>query len=471
MESVGAARAVLGRLAEMSGLFRKRKNTPPNDVPEVAVGGAVPAHFDGSQTTYITGDRERDTSRVRLLIDSLRDVSGQTDPEELLVSMVDRAVQTVNAERGLLFVRGDDGQPELKVARAANGSALTDTSSWSSREVQGVLDGGPPVCKRADDGADFDPSQSMISLNIRSVMCVPLNVREEIFGAIYVDARATERPFQKSDLRFFEAFADMLSIVWTNRQVMEERLQAERMQRDLELVREIQGNLVPTNALHEDGFSMCGKVIPASEAGGDYFDFFKTKSNRLAMAVGDVSGHGAGPALFMSGARAYLRAYCQSSVSPGRILRKINAHLTGDMGDDMFMSMFLCVVDPETREFFYANAGHPNPLLIRGSDGHIEHYKRTGMALGVEDDVDWEERGPYRLDPGDTVVMFTDGIVEMRLGDEQYGIARLAESVQRHKQLASAELVEALIADAISWAGLTGPAADDLTVAVLRADG
>ena len=217
---------------------------------------ASTALFDGSQTSYITGDRERDSNRVRLLIDSLREVSSQQAPGELLESMVDRAVQVVRAERGLLFTQGDDGQPVLRVGRAANASDLPEDSTWSQSEIQGVMETGKSVCKRADDGADFDPSQSMINLNIRSVMCVPLKYQDSLEGAIYVDARASERPFQKSDLRFFEAFADMLSIIWTNRRVMEERMKTERMQRDLELVSEIQSNLFPGAELRSDWLSM-----------------------------------------------------------------------------------------------------------------------------------------------------------------------------------------------------------------------
>ncbi len=456
----------------MCGLFRRKKPSPPHEVPDLpASGDPATVFFDGAQTTYITGDRERDSSRVRLLIDSLGEVSRQMDPDKLLESMVDRAVKVVGAERGLLFTRDSESDtPVLRVGRAADGQELPKGATWSTREIQSVLETGEAICKKADDGKDFDPSQSMISLNIRSVMCVPLKFQDALEGAIYVDARASERPFQKADLRFFEAFADMLSIVWTNRRVTEERVLSERMQRDLELVREIQGNLFPSTELKSHGMTMCGRVIPATEAGGDYFDFFKTKSNFLAMAIGDVSGHGAGPALFMSGARAYLRAYSQTAESPKVILRRLNRHLAGDMGDDMFMSMFLCVVDQESRDFYYANAGHPNPILLHSTTGELEDYKITGMALGVEDDADWGERGPYQLDPGDTVVMFTDGILEMRRGDEQYGRTRLGESILKHNQMPATELVEALIADAIDWAGLTGPADDDITLAVLRAD-
>lgn len=451
----------------MSALFRRKKQPPPPPPPAV---DPETAFIDGSQTTYITGDKQRDTDRVRLLIDSLRAVSSKTDPDELLDVMVDRAVQTVKAERGLLFTADESRQAVLRVARSADGTDLpTDTTTFSSQVVQSVLDGGESVCKREDEGGDFDPSQSMINLNIRAVMCVPLVFQGKRQGVIYVDARASERLFARGDLRFFEAFADMLSIVWMNRRAMEEQLRAERMRRDLELVREIQGHLLPLYPLHENGYSLCGQVISADEAGGDYFDFFHTKDERLAMAVGDVSGHGAGPALFMSSARAYLRSYFRRETAPGNVLDRLNQHLSQDMGDDMFMSMFVCVLDPETREFHYSNAGHPVPILARG-DGSLEDYKLTGMALGVDDEAQFGERGPYKLEPGDTVVMFTDGIIELRKGDEQYGRERLGESIKNRRSQAAEEILEGIMKDALDWAGLERSDQDDLTVAVLRAD-
>jgi serine phosphatase RsbU (regulator of sigma subunit) len=425
---------------------------------------------DGSQTLYVTGDARRDTDRIRLLVDSLREVSSTTDPDELLVSMVDRAVKLVGAERGLLFMSDDEGRPTLRVARAAGGKDLPRGAAFSTKVVEGVFNGGKSVCEKIDESGGFDPSRSMIDLNIRAVMCVPLVAQEERLGVLCVDSRASDRTFSRSDLRYFEAFADMLAIVWTNRRVIEERLRAERMRQDLELARSIQRNLVPERPLVEEGYSMCGRVLPAAETGGDYFDFFRTRDNLLAMAVGDVSGHGIGAALIMSAARAYLRAFCQHNSSPRTILRRVNRALGGDISSDLFMSMFLCVLDPRTRDFFYANAGQTNPVLLHGDTLETEDYRVTGMALGVEQETDYEERGPFRLNPGDTVVMFSDGLTELRRGDEQYGRARVIESIKRHAGGTAEDMLEGIFRDALEWSQGDDMHPDDLTVAVLRAD-
>jgi serine phosphatase RsbU (regulator of sigma subunit) len=450
----------------MSGLFRRSKPKPPPE-PEPA---SVDEFGEPSQTTYITGDYEVDTGRVRMLIDSLREVSTEQDPNTLLVTMVDRAIQTVGAERGLLLTLDAEGKPVLSIGRTASGQDLPAGARWTTQVVQDVLARDEAICQQEGDDQDFDPSQSMINLDIRSVMCVPLQLSDELRGALYVDARASERPFAKTDLRFFQAFADMLKIIWANRTAMEQRIHAERMERDLALVRDIQSYLLPDGAMEDDGYTLVGKVIPADEAGGDYFDYFRTGQGRIAVAVGDVSGHGAGPALIVSGARAYLRSYCQREGSPAEIFEQLNNHLSDDMDDDKFMSMFLGVLCPETHTFQWCNAGHPAPLLVR-ANGSVEECCTSGMALGVDAACTFDSHEGVGLAPGDTVVLYTDGVIELRQGgEEQYSVARLTESIRQRAAGSARELLDGILADAMSWSGSEHPGQDDVTVAVLRRD-
>ncbi|MFT7462798.1 MAG: sigma-B regulation protein RsbU (phosphoserine phosphatase) [Pseudohongiellaceae bacterium] len=448
----------------MSAFFRRSKPKPPPE-PETP---SFQELTETAQTTLITGDREFDTSRVRLLIDSLREVSSEQDSDALLVTMVDRAIATASAERGLLLTPDKNGVPVLAIGRSASGKNLPQGARWTTQVVQDVLARGEAICQQEGDDQDFDPSQSMINLDIRSVMCVPLQLSDQLRGALYVDARASERPFAKTDLRYFQAFADMLKIIWANRAAMEQRILAERMARDLALVRDIQDYLLPNGALEANGYTLVGKVIPADEAGGDYFDYFPTSQGRLAVAVGDVSGHGAGPALIMSGARAYLRSYCQRGGSPAETLSHLNGHLSDDMDDDKFMSMVLGVLSPETHAFEWCNAGHPLPLLVH-ADGSVDECATSGMALGVDEDCTFDRHPVFELAVGDTLVMYTDGVIELRQGgDEQYGMARLTESVRSHVGSDARTVLDAIIADALSWSGSEHPGQDDVTVAVLR---
>jgi serine phosphatase RsbU (regulator of sigma subunit) len=454
----------------MSALFRRRR--PPQPDPQPL---ELPEHLrnlpdqvigDASATMYVAGDAQQANRRIRMLVNSLREVSSTTDPDELLSIMVDRAIGLVGAERGLLFTIGNDGRPTLRVARDSEGNDLPQDGRFSHNVVESVMRTGKAIHEKAD----VDLSQSMVDLNIMSVMCVPLTAADERLGVLYVDTRSGERSFDKSTLRFFEAFADMLAILWNTRRAMEARLEAQRMSQDLDLARTIQANLVPEKPLHVEGYSMCGRVMPATETGGDYFDFFFTRDGQIAMALGDVTGHGIGAALIMAAARAYLRASCQSVSEPGTILRRVNRALSADIADELFMSMFLCVLDPETGNFVYANAGQTNPVLLHAESGETEEFHVTGMALAVADDADYDTRGPYKLQRGDTVVMFSDGLTELRQGEEMYGTERVVESIRRHSTGTAEELMEGIFADALAFAEGAAEPLDDLTVAVLRAD-
>jgi hypothetical protein len=379
----------------MSGLFRRRQEPAATPAPLPPVPPAArpePNAADGSQTLYVSGDRQRDTDRIRLLVDSLREVSSAADHDALLVTMVDRAVALVRAERGMLFTIGPDGAATLRVSRAANGTDLPRAAAYSSKVVESVLGGGKSVCQKVGEDTDFDPSRSMIDLNIRAVMCVPLVARDKRLGVLMVDTRASERTFSRGDLRYFEAIADMLAIVWTNREAEDDRLRGLQMKRDLLVARDI--------------------------------------------------------------------------------LRRMNRSLGGDISADMFMSMFLCVLDPNTREFSYANAGQTKPVLLHAQTLETEDYRVTGTALGVESETDYEERGPFRLEAGDTVVMFSDGLTELRREgqDEQYGRTRVIQSILMHANATAEDLLDALVRDALAWAGNPEEHKDDVTVAVLRAD-
>jgi len=456
----------------MSALFRRRQEPPAAPPPKLP---NLPAPLaDSTQTILVSGNARLDTDRIRMLVESLREVSSAANPDELLVRMVDRALKLVGAERGLLFTVEEGGRPVLRVSRGADGRDLPRDGSFSTKVIETVLAGGKSVCEKIDEAGPFDPSRSMIDLNIRAVMCVPLLSQELRLGVLYVDTRASQRMFSRSDLRYFEAFADMLAMVWTNRRMLEERLASERMRQDLNVARSIQMKILPERPLEREGYSMRGRVVPAEETGGDYFDFFMTRvggsEDKLFMAVGDVSGHGIGAALVMSAARAYLRGYSASSHSPRTILRRLNRALGQDLGADMFMSMFLCVLDPHTRDFTYANAGQTRPVLLRSATLETEEYRLPGTALGVAPGLDYEERGPFRLEPGDSVVMFSDGLTELRRGDELYTRARVIESIRRHGRGSADDLLVGIFADAETWAGEHFAPMDDVTVAVLRAD-
>lgn len=203
------------------------------------------------------------------------------------------------------------------------------------------------------------------------------------------------------------------------------------MQRDLAVAREIQLGLLPTRPPVLAGFDIVGMNRPADQTGGDYYDWQELPDGRLAVALGDVSGHGIGPALVMAVCRAYARSTAPTVPDPEALLNRLNELLHGDLPADRFIT-FVVAVLAEDGSVRLVSAGHGPTLLCRGSTGAVTQFNAHGIPLGINP---VEKYGPMtllNLDEGDVLVMLTDGFFEWRRpGDrEQFGIERIQETLQ-----------------------------------------
>lgn len=240
-------------------------------------------------------------------------------------------------------------------------------------------------------------------------------------------------------------------------------------EREFRAAREIQQHLFPKQPPALPGFEIAGASYPAATASGDYYDYLPMLYGRTGVVIGDVSGHGIGPALLMAITRAYLRLLTSRRENPGEILTVANKTLIDDMGSDRFLTLCLARIDPEKRSLVYANAGHSTAYLLNAA-GELKHpLKRTGIALGWNADATYGDSDPVPLDTGDVLILGTDGIEEaVGTDDSLFGTGRLLEVVRttRHKPAR-------LIVDALYEAtrAFTAHAAqeDDITAIVVKA--
>ena len=222
---------------------------------------------------------------------------------------------------------------------------------------------------------------------------------------------------------------------------------------------EIQQHLFPRKAPQLDGFDIAGASKPAAATGGDYFDYLTTSDSQLALAIGDVSGHGIGPAMLMAETRAYLR-----------ILTRANTMVGEDVGEERFVTMLLAKLDPEKRTLVYASAGH-SPAFILGSDGAVKSkLRRTGMPLGVMQDAEYTVSKPLRLAKGDVLVLLTDGLEETANTEgELFGVDRILQAVHQNRQSKAAKIVESVFETLKDFSG-NPEQVDDLTMIVAKAE-
>lgn len=251
------------------------------------------------------------------------------------------------------------------------------------------------------------------------------------------------------------------------RDVTEGRKAAE-LENSLRLARQVQQRLFPTSPPAVAGFDAWGVSFPAHATGGDYFDFLALPGGSLGLVIGDVSGHGFDSAILMAQTRALVRAAARDGSDPARILTAVNVLLAPDLPENRFVSMIVVEINPETRSFRWANAGHV-PGYVLDQDGRIKaELGSTGTVLGLFGGAAFAtEEGPA-LHRGDTLVLFTDGVTEAEAPDgTMMGTGRALGAVRANTHRPSAEILQALCGTVRAFAA--GAAQhDDITAVACR---
>jgi serine phosphatase RsbU (regulator of sigma subunit) len=287
-------------------------------------------------------------------------------------------------------------------------------------------------------------------------------------AAVFVEIfRKTQRIQQQAELlraleqREHERSMNELKAQW----------QTDRLNQEIQLARQIQQKLFPAAPLPLAGWDIAGASFPAEATGGDYFDYIPMQDGSLATVIADVSGHGFGPALLMAELRAYLRAFLLTRTDVSEIVRLLNRALAADTDGSHFATLFLGKLHPQTRSFVYASAGHSSGYLLN-RDGKLKaEFLSTDIPLGVLPDSDFRAAPQTWLEPGETLVLFTDGLIEAC--DERgvaFGNAGVLEVVNAHRKLPAREIVKTLFAAVHE---LCGPETqmDDMTAIVIKVEG
>jgi serine phosphatase RsbU (regulator of sigma subunit) len=426
-------------------------------------------------TQFITGDREVDQRTIQVLLEAIAQVSEQRgDIDSLLREIVDSSIEVTGAERGLLLMCEDGGELAVRVARSKSGEEITDDLRFSTSVARKVADEREPVRATVNTDAEaLDLGRSVFDLKLRAVMCVPLTARDEdgearVFGVLYVDSRAATRQFSRNNLRVFAALARQISVAVEKDLLYLDSMEKVRLQQNEELAGAIQRDLMPRVPDDLPGFELFGYYGPAERTSGDFYDFGHSKDGRLAIVVGDATGHGVGPALITATAQAGLRSYLRMIADVGEIVTYLNQDLCERVEDGRFLTLFLALLS-ETGEVEYLNAGHCDPFVWRRETGEFEALSGRNPALGMIDSMTFEAGEPLVLEVGDVLVAYTDGIIEARdpaRPDELFGVDGLRQALIENGDKPTRELTVALVERALELSG--GVREDDITVVVAK---
>ena len=423
----------------------------------------------------------RETYNAEHVLNDLSEqVGAMIEPAPLLATVAERISQTLHVPQVAVllgasgfyrpaFAMGYAGM--LNVAFPGNtGTAMMLKSQKEPARV--FLNDRDSWLYRDEDIGDEERERLA---TLQSELLLPLAVRDKLLGFISLGAKRSEEPYTGSDVRLLKSVAAQTGLALENanllKTIAEEVTQRERLNREVEIAREVQERLFPQKLPVIEGLDYAGHCRPALGVGGDYYDFLALPQGKLGVAIGDVSGKGIAAALMMASLQASLRS--EATRAPDNLaaaVGNINRLVYEASSSNRYATFFYGQYDPAGGRFDYVNAGHNSPLLFRrAADGNsLTRLEPGGTVIGLLEDACYQQ-GSVRLSPGDLLVAFTDGISEaMDPDDEEWGEDRLIETARLAGTSTAQQILESVFRAATEHAG-TAPQHDDMTLVVLRA--
>ncbi len=443
----------------------------PSDVPN-----AQPNEEDSStiEATLVQSSKQaigvQPADKLTMLVELSQELTQTLDVEELYPKMVESLFNVFRQADRVFIILADDGRLIPKVIKSRRISDET-TIAFSRKIVNQCLAKGESILSE-DASADkrFDLSQSIADCRIRSVMCAPLMGRGEgkAFGVIQMDTQDRTKKFTQEDLKLLLAVAGVASVAMENARMHQYNVRRAGLERDLRLAHQVQMSFLPKKFPKHVGYEFFAHYESAQEIGGDYYDFIPLSNNFLGILVGDVAGKGVPAALFMAKVASDARFCMLTERNLHSAVTKLNT-LTQEAGAlDRFVTLGACVLDLSTHRIACTNAGHPAPLIYRKAKNEFEvgiSKDKWGPPLGIVDTYDFESV-TIALEPGDSLLLFTDGLTDARnTADEEFKLTGVYQALKSGPMSPQA-MVERLSA-AIKLHAQGCKQFDDLTIVVI----
>ena len=412
----------------------------------------------------VDGEQLNDLHKV---LDISRAMVAAEDLDQLLELIVDRSMELLRAERATVFLY--DAQRNELVSRVAAGA--DEIRFPADRGIAGEAVSKAATINVPDAYADkrFNPEvDRKTGFRTRNILSVPLQGHNaDMVGVLQVLNKA-DGPFADYDVTLAETLAAQAGVALQRASLLEHYLQKQQMQRAMAIARDIQQDLLPEGSPHACGFDIAGAANPADETGGDVYDFMLTPDGRWAMIVADATGHGIGPAMVIAETRAMLRAVSMHGEDIPAIMRTVNDLLIADLDDGLFVTCFFGLLDPITASMDYSSAGHGPIIFYDRSKDDFSVSAATDLPLGVMEQMPYDRLVTLKFQPGDFVVVTTDGFYEAAdASGEQFGIDRITEILRRDRDLPAEDMVRKLHEATTQFVG-SEPQADDLTAIAIR---
>jgi phosphoserine phosphatase RsbU/P len=418
--------------------------------------------------------------KLNMLLEATTLLHSQLPLDSVLGTMLDHAVSVTDADRGLLLEADAAGKLQVRFARRAGGMRLPPESLTPSQTaIQLALRQASPVITEDVAQADMDLqiAQSVVTQRLRSVVVIPLYAmsrantdesmvdikRGHFLGVVYLDSR---RPaaFSKLDRQILDALAADAASILDNARLVERERERQRMEQEINIARDIQQALLPRDFREYPHLSVTGINFPCLSVGGDYFDVFPLSDNRTAFLIADVSGKGLGAALLTTMLQGALSAMTLGT-DPATVFNHVNKFLCSHAEIGRYATMFFGILD-RNGHLEFINAGHPSPILLRRGVAE-EAFSEGSFPVGLVPEAEYTAVC-LKLEPGDTMVLFSDGVTEaMDPAEELYGVPRLRELLNGRLECPLEDLQKCVL-ESVETFTRGASQADDLTLLIVR---
>jgi phosphoserine phosphatase len=401
------------------------------------------------------------------MLDVSRELGATMELERLLKSIERAALQVLGCERATVFLY-DRPQDQLYSLVATGVEQLRFPAN---RGIAGEAAQTRRTINVQDAYADsrFNPAVDRATgFKTRNLLTFPLvGYDDQLVGVMQV-LNKQSGAFSSQDERLADTLSALAGVAIQRQLLLEEYAEKRKLERDLDLAREIQRGCLPDRDPQIPRFDVAGWNKPADQTGGDAYDFIPCEGGRLGLLIADATGHGVGPALMVAECRAYIRAIATTSEDPAHILRTANQLLVGDLRDGRFVTVCLGFLDPQAERVRYVSAGQGPLLHYIAAEDRFRDRQADTVPMGIVPELPVAQAASVDLAPGDLFILLTDGFFEWsRPQGDQFGIERVFNVVRGCRDRSAGEIIRTLH-DAVVSFGAGTTQADDLTAIIIK---
>ena len=371
-------------------------------------------------------ERERSSEKTQILSTLALEFLADRPMSELFDFILDRVIFLLRPTRAAIALLGDDrisfANVKLRRLDATESSDLTISRTLLAE----VVDGRKVVSYFDTDlNEKFARAQSIIAQSIRSAVCAPLLVADAVLGVLYIDFTSGLSAVAEDDVRLLGQIARFVAVTIERTRLREEAFAKAKIDEELRTAYTIQQRLLPDALPEIEGYRFAGSNRPCKTVSGDYYDVVVRPDGRIYFVIADVSGKGITAALVMSSVATAFAIFTRTDPTPADLLRDMNATLAPRTSPSKFVTMVAGVLDPASGVVTFANAGHVAPLQV--TKNGVETMKSTDIVVGILPNAQYRNQ-TLTLGPGDSLVLFTDGVTEAEnIAEEQLGLDPISE--------------------------------------------